>query len=520
MKHSVALLALTLVGCAHTTSRRAAARAAPAKSPYGLVQLRADCAHDEPAACAALAAKERALSARRAQTIYQDVAIPRLAVLASNTKACQLGDWASCDALAEPCPEAGQAGVRPYAERAHALADQRCLAADLDACAYAAARDLGACGTTTQRERGMDRLGRALAPLAATCTSGDWGACSDLMRRCRNAAAVVPACAVPQVATEAGCRNDDTRACETLGEVTRATLTEASASLLVAEVLGKRCDAAPARSCASAGRAALRGGGAVARARTWLTRGCTSGEASACGLLGCQGRLAEDGASWDPRLGTAAPGLCERACERGDDLSCLVLGGVDPDDLGGVDLDNRWITKVSLRAAAACDSGPSCAAAGQPEDDGSPYPTPLTAPAYVWQRATLEKGCRLGSAEACTLLVDLLTQVTPDATALIAEVQAKAAAAEALAQAPTPEAPAEEDILVLASQCRDGHCEGLCRRASELLPSGVGFVQAERQATLAELLPISALVPELTPEGLQDTCIEVELDDPCACGCC
>lgn len=385
----------------------------------------------------------------------------------------------------------------------------------------------------------------------------------------------------------------------------------------IAEVLGKRCDAARdddpqgGSLCRTAAWYALLGPGAERRerGRALFERACGLGDDEACGLLGCHdvkdGAGAEadwsatDGMSFEARLGERAPpALCEAACEASDDAACLARAGAIAYAPAELELDNAWVGRVLNRAKASCADGPACLAAGRAIEAQRGDREPLGLVQYARMYAVWDKACQAGVAAACDALADLVTTWGPGEAAaapiitracehgsvtscavLVRGGQAKArgrleaalatlragceegdveACVAALGegdmmQAEDKDKVATKAIALLEQACEAdapqrceqaaqhagdeaatalrkkavriagkpclarGECEAFCGASSRLL--GKDFLGSTTPSA-KELAPVLEQVPPLEAEHLDAICREVELWDPCSCGCC
>ncbi|MBP8810422.1 MAG: SEL1-like repeat protein [Kofleriaceae bacterium] len=280
----------------------------------------------DSAACAALAAAREGAAG-----------------LTAATRACRLGDAASCAGLDERA-RAAAASPTVRATTLDAIA-AGCAASPPVEAACTAAIGLYASGgyLTAPAPR------RAVALAASGCERGSGSACLALADALAEGAGVVADPGAARARYAALCDRDEVAACWRLG----ALLYDDGRPVDGARLFARACDAGLAAACTSLGNAAYTGRGApweVARARELYRRACDAGDDLGCANLGELDELGV-GAPPDP---AAAVALYQRACDDVAIAGCARLAAAHVSGLGGVDRDRPRALALATRA---CDAG-------------------------------------------------------------------------------------------------------------------------------------------------------------------
>lgn len=398
--------------------------------------------------------------------------------------------------------------------------------------------------------------------------------------------ALPAACDVPEAAARAACEAGRLEGCQALIGFAPDDALRNEARGKALALAGPRCLAADKGApdlglCTTAAELALDlslpdGDAARAEARKLARHACARGNGRACGMLGCY-------ASWDvvhlgDTLDEADRPVCKAACDQGELGSCLQLA------LGGAGLYEADLEAPPMRRIVArfgdCASAEACLAAGAAAEPKAER-GPLDEVGAMKALSLFEKGCTLGSGEACvraasvagSVLASPGTQerlngracelgqamscaevVSDDASRARAvaalsklceagDAPACRAAAGLLSASPD-KAKALEDraaaldlaacdkgeaarcqaeerrFVVAASSClqKEEQCEVMCEVAGR---DGLDLSPVDDPAIGTKTFSMLAKeIPGLTAEVLFDICAEVVIYDPCSCGCC
>lgn len=271
--------------------------------------------------------------------------------LAAATRACQLGDVASCNGLDQRA-RAAKADPLTRAATVDALTVGCTATPPVDAaCATLIGLYVeGGYLTAAHPSRGV-----ALA--ADACQRGSAASCLAVADALATGTGVVADTGAARARYAALCDRDDAAACWSLGTLVRDDDRAADAARLFA----RACDGGLAAGCTDLGHAHYTGRGApwdVERARALYRQACDGGDDTGCANLG---ELDELGVGAPPDL-TAAVRSYQAACGDVAVAGCARLAAALVDGRGGLTRDRSRALTLADRACAA-GSAEGCALA-------------------------------------------------------------------------------------------------------------------------------------------------------------
>lgn len=222
----------------------------------------------------------------------------------------------------------------------------------------------------------------------------------------------------------------------------------------------------------------------VVRAYALYSRGCALGSLDAC----------EIGIELLDRFAEGSPAierLTKAACPLGSAARCAELAAAGDGEA------KATLERVLASLTRECEGGDAEACA-----DASDHVDPAERARLDARRLELlTRGCERGEIGACHEVVNAGFGSEDEASLR------------------------EKAMATLAARCLEGEgCKELCDVAGSIAANerhGNGWSYVERdEFDLEALSRAAAMTPDLDVVELEDICIEVQLQDPCSCGCC